>query len=142
MRLGNLRALLSLVLMELRDLRMKKFSLILLAATSLATPAFAITYPVSGRWGLSAETEPGPIDCEGKRVIRFDDYRRFDSGGGVPDYRVIDLINEADTNFRITEEFHTGQIKAQISYTLRLIDSDRIELAMTRGGTLQLKRCV
>jgi hypothetical protein len=128
--------------MESLGLRMKKFSAILLTATCLATPAFAITYPVSGRWGLSSETEPGPIDCEGKRVIRFDPYRRFDSGGGVPDYRVIDLINEADTNFRITEEFHTGQIKARISYVLRLIDPDRIELAMARGGTLKLKRCV
>ena len=121
---------------------MKKFSLVLLTATCLASPALAITYPVSGRWGLSTETEPGPIDCEGKRVIRFETERRFDSGGGVPDYRVIDLINEADTNFRITEEFNTGQIRAQISYTLRLIDSDRIELAMSRGGTLKLKRCV
>jgi hypothetical protein len=128
--------------MESLGLRMKKFSAILLTATCLATPAFAITYPVSGRWGLSSETEPGPIDCEGKRVIRFDPYRRFDSGGGVPDYRVIDLVNEADTTFLITEEFHTGQIKAQIRYTLRLIDSDRIELAMSRGGTLKLKRCV
>ena len=121
---------------------MRKIGIILLTATCLATPAFAITYPVSGRWGLSNETEPGPIDCEGKRVIRFDPYRRFDSGGGVPDYRVIDLVNEADTTFRITEEFNTGQIRAQIRYTLRLIDPDRIELEMSRGGTLKLKRCV
>jgi hypothetical protein len=128
--------------MDFLGFGMKKISLILLTATCLATPAFAITYPVSGRWGLSSETEPGPIDCEGKRVIRFDPYRRFDSGGGVPDYRVIDLVNEADTTFLITEEFHTGQINAQIRYTLRLIDSDRIELAMSRGGTLKLKRCV
>ena len=83
---------------------MKKFSLILLTATCLASPAFAITYPVSGRWGLSTETEPGPIDCEGKRVIRFDDYRRFDSGGGVPDYRVIDL----DERGRYEFPYHGG----------------------------------
>ncbi|HET7681187.1 MAG TPA: hypothetical protein VFK79_13770 [Xanthobacteraceae bacterium] len=121
---------------------MKKITVILLACCCLATPAFALTYPVSGRWGLSAATEPGPIDCAGKRVIRFDPYRRFDTGGGVPDYRVIDLVNEADTTFRITEEFHTGQIRAQIRYTLRLIDSDRIELAMSPGGTLKLTRCV
>jgi hypothetical protein len=97
---------------------------------------------VSGRWGLSTETEPGAIDCEGKRVIRFDEQRRFDSGGGVPDYRVIDLVNEADTNFLITEEFNTGQIRAKIRYNLRLIDPDRIELAMSPGGTLSLKRCL
>ncbi len=120
---------------------MKKIVFILLAATCLATPALAFTYPVSGRWGLSTETEPGPIDCDGKRVIRFDEQRRFDSGGGVPDYRVIDLVNEADTNFLITEEFNTGQIRAKIRFTMRLIDPDRIELAMSPGGTLSLKRC-
>ena len=142
MPVRNLRPFISVGPRMNLGIRMKKFAVILLTATSLATPAFAITYPVSGRWGLSNESEPGRIDCEGKRVIRFDPYRRFDSGGGVPDYRVIDLVNEADTTFRITEEFHTGQIKARISYTLRLIDPDRIELAMARGGTLKLKRCV
>ena len=121
--------------------RMKTFFAALLAACALATPARAITYPVSGHWGLSTETKPGPIDCTGKRVIRFDPYRRFDSGGGVPDYRVIDLLRQSDTVFRITEEFHTGQIKAQITYILKLIDADGIELVMSPGGTLKLKRC-
>ena len=97
MPLGNLRACMIVGPRMNLGIRMKKFAVILLTATSLATPAFAITYPVSGRWGLSNETDPGPIDCEGKRVIRFDPYRRFDSGGGVPDYRVIDLVNEAET---------------------------------------------
>ena len=120
--------------------RMKKLLATLIAA-SLATPALAITYPVSGGWTPSTETEPGPVDCTGKRVIRFDPFRRFDTGGGVPDYRVINLVNEGDTEFRITEEFHTGQIKAQLNYRLRLIDADRIELALERGGTLKLKRC-
>jgi hypothetical protein len=120
---------------------MKKFAATLITAVCLTTPALAITYPVSGRWGLSTETKPGPIDCADKRVIRFDSVRRFDSGGGVPDYRMIDLVHEGDTAFRITEEFNTGQIKARFIYLLRLIDSDRIELAMARGGTLQLKRC-
>jgi len=143
MPLGNLRAFILVGPHRVSlGLGMKKFVFILLAASCLATPALAFTYPVSGRWGLSTEAEPGPIDCEGKRVIRFDDDRRFDSGGGVPDYRAIDLVNEADTNFLITEEFHTGQIKSRIRYTLRLIDSDRIELAMSPGGTLSLKRCL
>ena len=120
---------------------MKTFIAILLTASCLATPALAFTYPVSGRWGQSSETKPGPIDCAGKRVIRFDSDRRFDNRGGVPDYRVINLIQNGATNFRITEEFLTGQIRAQINYRLHLIDSDRIELAMSPGGTLKLKRC-
>src|SRR3954452_19916692 len=116
---------------------MKRLLAILLLAPSLATPALAITYPVSGSWTLSTESRPGAVDCTGQRVIRFDPFRRFDSGGGVPDYRVIDLVHEGNTAFRITEEFNTGQINAQLNYTLRLIDADRIELVMAAGGTLK-----
>jgi hypothetical protein len=120
---------------------MNKLVLILFAASAGATPALALTYPVSGRWTPSSESKPGPIDCTAKRIIRFDLFRRFDSDGGVPDYRVIDLVDQGDTAFRITEEFNTGQITARLSYTLRQIDTDRIELALGRGGTLKLKRC-
>jgi hypothetical protein len=120
---------------------MTKFIAALLAAAAFATPAFAVSYPVSGRYGLSSEIKPGPIDCSGKRVIRFEDVRRFDSGGGVPDFRMIDLVRQGNTEFRITEEFLTGQIRAQNKLTLRLIDSDRIELTLEPGGTLKLKRC-
>jgi hypothetical protein len=120
---------------------MTKLIAIALTAACVASPAFAITYPVSGGWTPSSESTPGPIDCTGKRVIRFDPFRRFDSDGGVPDYRVIELVNEGDTVFRVIEEFNTGQIKARFRYTLRLIDPDRIELAMERGGTLKLTRC-
>jgi len=121
---------------------MKTFIAAVLVVGALTAPALAVTYPVSGRWGLSAETKPGPVDCTGKRVIRFDPSRRFDSGGGVPDYRVIDLVRESDTAFRVTEEFNTGQIDARQTYILRLPDPDRIELAMERGGTLKFKRCM
>lgn len=121
--------------------RMTKSLAIILTAICFATPAFAISYPVSGRYGLSNETNPGPIDCTGKRVIRFEPERRFDSGGGVPDYRIIDLITSGNNSYRITEEFNTGQIRAQITYGLSVVDSSRIELAMSPGGTLKLKRC-
>jgi hypothetical protein len=120
---------------------MKKLIAFLFAAAGLATPALALTYPVSGGWTTATQSKPGPVDCTGKRVIRFDPFRRFDSNGGVPDYRVIGLVQDSDSDFRVTEEFHTGQIKARFNYTLRLIDSDRIELAMARGGTLKLQRC-
>jgi hypothetical protein len=120
---------------------MKKLIAMTLTAGCLATPALAITYPVSGSWGQSTESKSGPIDCTDKRVISFDSPRRFDNGGGVRDYRVIDLVPEGDTAFRITEEFNTGMVKARFNYTLRLVDPDRIELAMERGGTLTLKRC-
>lgn len=120
---------------------LKSSILTVLAASLLATPAFALSYPVSGRYGLSSETKPGPIDCSGKRVIRFDGVRRFDSNGGVPEYRIFDIVQNGAANFRITEQFATAQINSRMKYTLRLVDSDRIELAMSPGGTLKLKRC-
>lgn len=120
---------------------MKTFIAIALTTGCLATPAFAVTYPVSGAWTLSTASNPGPVDCTDKRIIRFDEFRRFDSGGGVPNFRVIDIEQESDAEFRITEEFNTGQINARLRSTLRLIDPDRIELALERGGTLKLKRC-
>jgi hypothetical protein len=120
---------------------MKKFAVTLLAVCCAATPTFAASYPVSGRYGQSSEIKPGPIDCTGKRVIRFDAERRFDSGGGVPEYRLRDSVQQGSRAYRITEEFNTGQINAQLTYTLRVLDSDRIELLMSPGGTLKLKRC-
>jgi hypothetical protein len=115
---------------------------VLLAAACFATPAFAFTYPVSGRYGQSTETKPGPIDCTGKRIIRFDDRQRFDSKGGVPNYRLFNLETQGTNGFRVTEQFNTAQINTQFSYILRLIDSDRVELVMSPGGTLKLKRCI
>ena len=114
---------------------------VIIAACCLASPAFALSYPVSGRYGQSTETKPGPIDCTGKRVIRFAGERRFDNRGGVPDYRMREMITAGTMAYRITEEFHTGQIRAWLTYTLRQIDSDRIELIMSPGGTLKLRRC-
>src|SRR3954471_17040435 len=101
---------------------MKKTAALSLALLLATAPRFAITYPVSGRWGQSNETRPGPIDCSGQRVIRFDPYRRFDSNGGVPDYRIIDLVENGTTMFRVTEEFNTGQINARTRWNLRILD--------------------
>jgi hypothetical protein len=119
---------------------MNKIIFVLLASC-FASPALAESYPVSGRWGQSSEEKPGAVDCAGKRVIRFEGERRFDSGGGVPQYRLRDISRQSEMAFRVTEEFATGQINARMNYTLRQVDSDRVELVMTRGGTLKLKRC-
>jgi hypothetical protein len=113
----------------------------MLLACLLAAPALAASYPVGGRWGESNGTEKGAIDCASRRVVDFQGERRFDSGGGVPEYRAIKLIPQGASAFRITEEFHTGQVRAQTTYTLRTIDADRIELNLRPGGTLKLQRC-
>ena len=108
---------------------------------ALTAPALAAPYPVAGKWGQSGSTEKGAIDCARLRVIDFRGERRFDSGGGVPDYRAIAVNPQGTAQWRITDEFRTGQINGRTSYTLRQIDTDRIELQMQPGGTIKLRRC-
>ncbi len=116
----------------------------ILAAVTLvliATPAVAATYPVSGRWGESKTSQQGAIDCARLRVIGFNGEQRTDSGGGVPGYRNVTVTPEGQS-FRITDIFTTGQIRnGRVTYTLRQLDNDRIELQMQQGGTLKLQRC-
>jgi hypothetical protein len=108
---------------------------------AIAAPAFAGTYPVSGKWGQSASSEKGAIDCKGKRVIAFNGNQRTDSNGGVPAYRNRTVTLDGPSSFRVVDEFATGQISGRTSFTLRKVDADHIELAMQGGTTLKLQRC-
>jgi len=115
--------------------------LVLLSAT-LAGPAMAASYPVSGRWGESASTDKGPIDCTGKRVIEFTGNTRTDSNGGVPAYRNKSITPEGNARWRIVDVFTTGQISnAAVTYTLVQVDPDHIALDLQKGGTLKLQKC-
>jgi hypothetical protein len=107
----------------------------------LATPALAASYPVAGKWGQSNSTEKGAIDCARLRVIEFKGERRFDTGGGVPDYRAITVEPQGTGAWRITEEFRTGQVNGRNTITLRQPGADHAELHMQRGGTIKLRRC-
>src|SRR5262249_43896866 len=108
----------------------------------IAAPAQAQVYPVEGRWGQSASTEKGTIDCEGKRVIEFIGNQRPDSNGGVPAYRNQSVTPAGPSTYRIVDEFTTGQISAgHTTYALRKVDADHIEMSMQDGGALKLQRC-
>lgn len=116
-------------------------ALALLSAV-FATPALADVYPVSGRWGQSASTEKGPIDCGSLRVIAFNGNQRTDSDGGVPAYRNRTVRQADPGRYRVVDEFTTGQIgNAHVNYTLRVVDADRVELNLEKGGTLKLRKC-
>jgi hypothetical protein len=113
----------------------------LVGAATLAATALAAEYPVSGRWGPSVAGQQGAIDCAGKRVIGFNGDTRTDSNGGVPGYRNRSVTADGPQQFRVVDEFTTGQISnAHTTYTLRLTDADHIEMRM-QGGTLKLQRC-
>ena len=114
---------------------------LLVFALTCAAPALAQTYPVEGKWGESASTEKGTIDCSGKRVIGFNGDQRTDSKGGVPAYRNR-TVETAGSSYRITDEFTTGQIRnGRTSYTLKQVDADRLEMTQQGGPTLKLQRC-
>lgn len=117
----------------------------LILATSLlclAGPAWAATYPVSGKWGAGDTSAKTPVDCSKLRVIAFNGDQRTDSKGGVPAYRNRTVTTLDGSHFRIVDEFTTGQISAaHVNYTLRKVDPDHIELNMQPGGLLKLQRC-
>jgi hypothetical protein len=122
---------------------MKRASILTVCALcSLAAPAVAAEYPVSGRWGESKGTEKGAIDCAKLRVVAFKGEERTDSAGGVPAYRNLSVTPDGPTAFRITDIFTTGQIRnGRVNYTLRKTNADRIELRLQVGGTIKLQRC-
>ena len=106
------------------------------------SPTIADTYPVSGRWGESASTEKAPIDCGKLRVIAFNGSQRTDSRGGVPACRNRTITSAGSGQYRVVDEFTTGQIgNAKMNYTLRVVAADTIEMLLEKGGTVRLRKC-
>ena len=108
----------------------------------IAMPVQAQVYPVEGKWGQSSSSQKGAIDCTGsKRVIEFSGDQRTDTNSGVPSYRNQSVRSVGSSNYRIVDEFSTGQISAgHTSYDLRKVDADHIEV-MQDGTTTRLQRC-
>jgi len=75
-------------------------------------------------------------------VISFNGDTHTDSKGGVPGYRLKSISAEGPSSHRIIDEFTSGQIRnGNISFTLRQIDNDRVEMHLQQGGRLKLQRC-
>jgi hypothetical protein len=121
---------------------MRKTIPLALLLTALVGPALAGSYPVSGQWGQSSNTDKGPIDCAGKRIIAFNGDQRQDSKGGVPAYRNKSVTPSGSASYRVVDQFTTGQIgNGSVSYTLNKIDDDHIVMQLQQGGTIKLARC-
>jgi hypothetical protein len=120
---------------------MRKTILLALLTTSLAAPALADDYPVSGRWGVVTTSTKGAIDCTGKRVISFAGNQRRDTGS-VPAYRNVSVTPDEAGRYRVVDIFTNAQMSsANVSYALIVRDADHIEMHMQPGGTLKLQRC-
>lgn len=102
--------------------------------------AVAQSYPVTGKWTYDDAGGDGPARECGKRYMDFQGERRFDTGGGVPDYRNRSVERDGD-DYRLVDEFNTGQINARLNYNIRRVDKDRIELKLPANKTVRLRRC-
>jgi hypothetical protein len=102
---------------------------------------FADSYPVSGRWTYNYSPEKGPAkQCTPPRM-EFRGERRFDMRGSVPDYRNVSVTPAGASRYRIVDRIFNGQVRGHVDYTLRMIDRDHMELMLTSGGTVRLRRC-
>ena len=114
-----------------------------LVVAALAAPphaAWAQSYPVSGKWTYEDPQGEGPAQDCGRRFMTFQGNQRFDTGGGVPNYRNVSVDDTGDGSYRIVDAFSTGQIDAQSNYSLRLVDDDHIVIHVA-GETIRLRRC-
>ena len=123
----------------------RKFCLACLTAAIVSLPiiagfAVAQSYPVTGKWTYDDTGGDGPAKECGKRYMDFRGERRFDTGGGVPDYRNRTVTQDGD-NYSLVDEFNTGQISARLNYNIRRVDNDRIELKLPANKTVKLRRC-
>jgi hypothetical protein len=106
----------------------------------IAGLAVAQSYPVSGKWSYEDTGGDGPAPECGKRYMEFSGERRFDTGGGVPDYRNRSVTRDGD-EYRLVDEFNTGQIRARVDYNIRRVDNDRIQLKLPQDKSVTLRRC-
>jgi hypothetical protein len=128
--------------MILKPVRPLTFALAAWFAATSAAPALADSYPVSGRWGQSASTSKGPIECHGRRIVTFNGEQRFDTGGGVPGFHNKSVETDGTSRWRIVDQFTNGQIRAgNTTFTLEKTDADHIVLNLQGGHTLKLQRC-
>lgn len=106
-----------------------------------SSPAPADTYPVSGTWTYDNPRAEGPAPDCGARYMRFEGNQRRDTGGSVPAFRNFSVEANGEGRFRVVDQFASGQINARQSYVMRVVDKDHLELTLSSGQTIALRRC-
>jgi len=111
------------------------------AALAAATPALA-DYPVGGSWTYENASEKGRAEKCGRRFMKFEGNLRYDTGSGAPEYKNMSARVSGQNTWTVVDEFFTGMIRGRVTYALRTIDEDHIELHFEMGGRTQLlRRC-
>jgi hypothetical protein len=97
---------------------------------------------VSGEWTYETPSEKGRAKSCGVRHMKFDGNMRYDTGSGAPEYKNVSVRQSDRNTWRVVDQFFTGMILGNVSYTLRQLDEDHIEIALDMGGTIWLlRRC-
>ena len=111
-------------------------------AIAMCVPAQAASYPVAGTWTYENASDKGAAKDCGRRRMEFDGNLRHDTGSGAPEYKNVSVTDSGAESWRIVDEFFTGMIRGRVTYTLRVLDADHIELHIDMGGsTTRLRRC-
>jgi hypothetical protein len=112
----------------------------IVAAASAA--ARAETYPVQGSYTYESASEKGPAKTCGRRHMQFDGNLRHDTGSGAPEYKNVSARVTGQEAWTVVDEFFTGMIRGRVTYTLHIVDADRIKLNFQKGGSSPLlRRC-
>jgi hypothetical protein len=113
----------------------------MIALASAADRARADSYPVAGRWTYQNASAHGPAPACAAPTMEFRGAQRFNSVGGVSQYRNVRVEQSSSTVYRVVDEFFNVQIRGRVSYTLRIRDKDHVEINYDRGGSALLRRC-
>ena len=73
--------------------RIYTFALALIAFGMGGEPAHADAYPVSGLWTYDNASDRGPAEYCGSRTMEFRGEQRFDTVGGISQYRNVSVNN-------------------------------------------------
>jgi hypothetical protein len=112
------------------------------AVAAVSSLAHADTYPVSGTWTYERANQAGASKDCGQKIMRFDGNIRHDTGTSVPDYRNRSLTQDGEDTWHVIDDFYNLLQRGRVSYSLRRIDADHIELQFDRGGSSLLRRCI
>ena len=126
--------------------RIYTFALALIAFGMGGEPAHADAYPVSGLWTYDNASDRGPAENCGRRTMEFRGDQRFDTVGGVSQYRNVSVDNagayqNSRTDFAVVDEFFNVMIRGRVQYVLHIVDDDHIVLRLDRGGDIALRHC-
>jgi len=122
-----------------------------LALASAIGVAHADNYPVSGIWTYENANQSGPAkSCNPKKSANFKGPTRLDTGTSAPEYKNVSVTRNGANEWKIVDTFYTLQIWGRVSFSLRVLDSDHIEIQYDRisqaedrgpGKVFLLRRC-